>query len=40
MIKRDSQRLIQILDEIGHVFDPGREAHQTVADARRRPLLR
>jgi hypothetical protein len=33
------QRLIQILDQIGYVFDPGRETHQTVADAGGRPLL-
>ncbi len=33
------QRLVQILDQIGHVFDPGRETHQTVADAGGRPLL-
>ena len=29
------QRLVQILDEIGHVFDSGRETDQTVTDAGR-----
>ena len=36
----DSQCPIQILDEIGDVFDPGRKPHQPVTDARRRALLR
>jgi hypothetical protein len=36
----DSQRPIQILDEIVYVFDAGRETDQTIADAGRRALLR
>jgi hypothetical protein len=36
----DGQRPIQILHQIGHIFDPGRETDQSIADARRRALLR